>query len=137
MIFVRRRDWITVFFTGDNIVPAGKYDFVIEQGAIYAVTITWKDSSGNPINLSTYTATMKGKESKDTTVELFSLTSTPAAGIVLGGAAGTIAITITAAVTAAFKFDIAVYDLKMKKGTDDPIRLLEGQITLSKEVTTT
>lgn len=116
-------------------MAAGKYDIVIEQGADFLLTLTWRDQNYNPINLTAYTARMKVKETKDSTTTLISLTSS--SGIILGGALGTIAIAITAANTATYTFETAVYDLELIDGSGVVTRLLEGSCTLSREVTTT
>lgn len=114
-------------------MSAGRYDITIEQGATYAQTFTWTDDAGDPVNLTGYTARMKIKTAKGATANIASLTD--AAGITLGGAAGTIAVTLTATVTAAYTFKRAVYDLELVNG-DTVTRLLEGDVILSKEVTT-
>jgi hypothetical protein len=35
-------------------MAAGKYTFIIEQGATTDFEVVWKDSAGTPINLSSY-----------------------------------------------------------------------------------
>ena len=117
-------------------MSAGKYNFVIEQGTTFTRTITWKDSSGSAIDLSTYTARMDIKEKKSDTTANALVNLTETAGLTLGGGAGTILITITHAVTTALDFEEAYYDLEVKSAGGVVTKLLEGTITLDKEVTT-
>lgn len=114
---------------------AAKYDFTIEQGATFSKTFTWKDSTKTAVNLTGYTARMSIKLTKDDTTAIKSLLSTGTSpNITLGGVAGTIIVAMTATETAALNFDKALYDLEMVNGVTIT-RLLEGDITLSKEVT--
>ena len=43
-------------------MTAGIYNFTIDQGAQYTTQIIWADSSGNPIDLTGYTASMQLRE---------------------------------------------------------------------------
>lgn len=113
---------------------AGNYPIVIEQGSDFVRLITWRDDNDDPINLTNFTARMKGRTSKDDITTLFSLT-TENGKIILGGAAGTILISMTARQTAALKFVTGVYDLELVSSTGFVTRVLEGVVTLSREVT--
>ena len=113
-------------------MTAGQYDITIEQGATFTKTITWRDSSDALINLTGYTARMMVRESVDASATLLSLTDS--SGITLGGTAGTIAILISAASTAAMTKG-GVYDLELVSGGGIVTRLLQGNVILSKEVT--
>jgi hypothetical protein len=111
-----------------------RYDLEIQQGATLSLTATWKDSAGAAINLTGYTARMQVRSAYDATSTILSLTSS--SGITLGGAAGTIAITASATVTAALTAPWAgVWDLELVSGGGVVTRLLEGAATVSPEVT--
>ena len=115
-------------------MPAGKHDIIIEQGATFRRVITWKDSAGTAIDLTGYTARAQARLTYDTAATIFSLTS--AAGITLGGAAGTIAIVIAAGTTAALAAPWSgVWDLELVSGAGIVTRLLEGTANVSPEVT--
>jgi hypothetical protein len=114
-------------------MPAAHYDLIIEQGATFEKTVTWKDSDGNAVDLTGYTARMQIRRSKSSTTTILSITTDDA--ITLGGTAGTVAISIPAATTATFTFRRAVYDLELVSGGGVVYRLLEGVVGLSKEVT--
>jgi len=118
-------------------MSAGIYDIYIEQGATFQKIITWKDSSGTAINLTGYIARMQFRSQPSSTTVLFEAT-TENSRIALGGAAGTITITISATLTAGFNFDCAVYDLELQSSSQSGAvvtRLLEGSVNVSKEVT--
>jgi hypothetical protein len=120
-------------------MPAGQYNFKIEQGADFTRTIVWytDDEMTSPKNLSGYTARMKVK-----TNDLGTTILSSAAGeitITLGGTAGTILISITSAVTTALtatKPNVLAYDLELVSGGGVVTRLLEGHATVKAEVTT-
>jgi len=110
-----------------------RYDLEIKQGATLSLTATWKDSAGTAVNLTGYTARLQVRATYDSSSTILSLTS--AAGITLGGAAGTIAITASAATTAALTAPWSgVYDLELVSGGGEVTRLLEGTATVSPEV---
>ncbi len=100
----------------------------------FELTITWKDSAGTAINLSGYTARMQVRETYSSTTPIVSLTN--GAGITLGGAAGTIAIVISATTTAALAAPFSgVYDLEIVSAGGVVTRLVQGTATVSAEVT--
>lgn len=115
-------------------MPAGTYDkFTIEQGATFSHTLTWKDSSGDAIDLTGYTARMKVRGDTDTGTEIIEMT-TENGGITLGGVAGTVALLMTAVETAAMDFTTGVYDLELVSGVL-VTRLLQGKIKFDANVT--
>jgi hypothetical protein len=114
-------------------MAAGKYNIVIEQGATFSLPLTWKTSSGVLFNLTGYTARMQVRQHNEATSPLLTLT-TENGGIVLGGAAGTIIVTIAATVTAGLPSGEARYDLELVNGAI-VTRLIEGRATISREIT--
>ena len=115
-------------------MTAANNNFVIDQGANWFVTVVYKDSTGTAINLTGYTAALQIRDTyADSTTDL-SLTS-PSGGITITGATGTIAITATAAQTAAIAAGSYVYDLEITSSGGIVTRLIQGQISLSPQVT--
>jgi len=111
--------------------PAGTYNIICDQGATLQRQITWKDSAGAPINLSTYSARMQVRPTTDSTTLTLELT-TANGRLTLGGAAGTIDILVLAsAMTMTGEF---VYDLELVTGTT-VTRLLQGYFNVRPEVT--
>jgi hypothetical protein len=114
-------------------MAATTYDLLIEQGATYSQVITYKDN-GVAVNLTGYTARMQVRatlESASTLVEL----TTANSRIALGGAAGTITLTISATDTAGLTAGRGVYDLELVSGSGIVTRLLQGVATISRNVT--
>jgi hypothetical protein len=114
-------------------MPAGTFDIFIEQGATFTKLITWKDSVGNPTNLTGFTARLQIRESLKAATTIISLTNT--AGITLGGTLGTINILISATSTSAITASKGVYDLELQAPDGTVTRLLEGKVTIKPEVT--
>lgn len=85
-----------------------------------------------PVNLTGYSAAMQ--------IRAFPLSPTilydASDDITLGGAAGTISLTITAATTEGFGWFSGVYDLLLTDPSGNVIRLLSGGVTVSPGVTT-
>lgn len=108
------------------------FDLTINQGETFSLTVTWKDSAGTAINLTGYTARLQVRETYSSSSTVISLTS--GSGITLGGAAGTIAIVISAATTAALTAPFSgVYDLELVNSTV-VTRLLQGAAVVTPEV---
>jgi len=112
---------------------AGKYNFVIEQGATFTRVLTWKDSTGTAVNLTGYTARMQLREITESGTVILSLT-TENSRISLGGSAGTVTLTILAADTTTMSPGSYVYDLELITGAT-VYRLVQGTATVSAEVT--
>ena len=132
-------------------MSAGKYSFIIEQGATTDFEVQYKDSSGNSVDLSGYCAAMQIRNAKNGTTLYATLTSsvgdtyTKAASgsfLSLSGSnlttplsSGSIGIYIGHAVTNDFIFNEAYYDLEITSGSIRT-RLIEGQVRNSEQVTT-
>ena len=116
---------------------AGKYDITIEKGATFNRIITYKDENGDAIDLTGFTAAMDIRAMKTTDTTLIQLT-TENGRIALGDAAGTITLTILATDTETLGdsegVTVGFYDLELITGST-VIRLLEGEVQISKEVT--
>jgi hypothetical protein len=114
-------------------MAATTYDILIEQGATYSQVITYKDN-GVAVNLQGYTARMQVRATIEAATALIELT-TANERIVLGGAAGTITLAISATDTAALTAGRGVYDLELVSGSGIVTRLLQGVATISRNVT--
>jgi len=128
-------------------MSAGTYNFTIEQGTTVDFELQYTDVNDSPINLSGYTGRMQIKSGfandKPTTYASLSSSRYPdGTGLNFSGSSGTtpvasgsIGIYISAVSSSAFTFAKAKYDLELVSGST-VTRILEGTITLSKEVTT-
>ncbi len=111
---------------------AATWNWTLDQGAHFSKTITWETgatfATTTPVNLTGYTARLKVRRRPSSTPTLLELTHS--SGITLGGAAGTIAIVLTAAQTALLPVDAELfYDLDLIDGSSRPHRIVRGSIT--------
>jgi len=112
---------------------AGSFDFTIEQGATFNLVMTWK-IDGVAVNLTGYTARLQARVDVADTTTVLSMT-TSGGGITLGGAAGTITLDQTATQTTALTVGSFIYDLELVSSANVVIRLLQGELLISAEVT--
>ena len=125
-------------------MAAGKYSFVIEQGATFQRELQYKDNLGVPINLTSYSAKMQIRPTPGSNVLYATLSSSLDAdgtGLNLNGlsgnmplTSGSIGVVISAASSSQFLFNEASYDIELYSGSYVS-RILEGRIKLSLEVT--
>jgi len=131
-------------------MAAGKYNFVIEQGSTLDFEIAYTDSGSNKIDLTDYRGRMQirnkfpGVDNVNNSTLIITLSSSlesDGTGLNFSGSnsanpptSGTIGVFIDAGRTAGFDFNKALYDLEIVSGSI-VTRLLEGNITLTKEVT--
>jgi len=125
-------------------MAAGKYSFIIEQGATTNLNVKWTDASGSAVDLTGYESRMQirpGIESNDVYISLTSNLQPDGTGINLNGSdgitpltSGSIGIYISAYSSSLLNFTEAFYDLEMVNGIE-VTRLLEGKVRLSKNVT--
>ena len=114
------------------MINPGVYSITVWQGADYDKTFT-VTQNGTALNWTGYSARMQVRNSSDATATLLSLTS--GSGIVLGGTAGTIAVTITSTQSAAIPAGSYAYDLELVSSGNLVTRLLQGAFTVSGNVT--
>jgi hypothetical protein len=112
----------------------GELHIEIYQGATFSKVLTWKDETNTAVNLTGYTARMQAREDIESTDPFITLT-TENSGIALGGSAGTITLTMSASATAALTQARGVYDLELISGGGVVTRLIEGSVTIYRNVT--
>jgi len=127
-------------------MAASKYSFTINQGSTLNLEVQYKDSTGTPVNLSGYSAKMQLRSgyadtNPTTYITLSSSLASDNTGLNLSGSngstplsSGSIGIYISAVSSSNFSFNTALYDLEITSGSI-VTRILEGQVSLSKEVT--
>jgi hypothetical protein len=110
---------------------SGKHNLVCEEGATFVFAFTVK--TGNTAwNLTNYDATMTVKPFIGSTTTTI-LATNDNGKIALGGAAGTVTVTLSAETTAALTSGKYVYDLVLDSGTV-VTRLLEGKFVVTPSV---
>ena len=134
-------------------MAAGRYSFVIEQGATTDFEVIYNDSTGNPIDLTGYSTRMSIRQSQISTSQLYITLSSSlgpcGTGLNLSGSqtsagyphplsSGSIGIYISAASSSVLSFNEGYYDLELMSGSGDcttVTRLLMGAVRLSNEIT--
>ena len=119
-------------------MSAGQFNFSIEKGTSPPIVITYKDSLGNPIDLTGYTAKMQVRPVAGSSTVILDLTSLSVPGpatLILGGTAGTVSFAISPATTRAITAMTGVYDLELTPPSGLTFRLLQGAISFIPEVT--
>jgi hypothetical protein len=123
-------------------MAAGRYSFTIEQGSTVDFSIVYKDSTGNPVDLSYYNSKLQIRTTYGS-IPLLTLSSSlnnDGTGLNMSNASsGSIGIYIASCTSSLLNFTEAIYDLDIISGSGEcPVvtRILEGKVRLSKEVTT-
>jgi hypothetical protein len=130
---------------------AGKYSFIIEQGTTTNFEIQYKDSNNTPVDLTGYTGRMQiasnysSDPNRTVYLTLSSSLRADGTGLNFSGSngntpptSGSIGIYIAACTSSLLTFSTAKYDLEIYSGSGAcplTVRLLEGQISLSNQVT--
>ena len=112
---------------------AGGYDIVADQGATYSQVFTWNDSNGDPVSLVGWTGRMQVRSRVPSVTTVLDLT-TANGGITLGGAAGTVTVSVSAADMADVEAGVYGYDIELVNGSTVE-RLVMGTFTVRGEVT--
>lgn len=127
-------------------MPAGQYNFSIEQGTSFGFTIQYADSGNVPIDLTAFScARMQWNANNNESYQFttnntnyslyyFNLESPLQSGI--------ITFKLPASITAGYNFTSANYDLELEaigefypSGGPQVIRLLEGTVSVIPEIT--
>jgi hypothetical protein len=115
-----------------------KYDFSIEQGASFRLSLTYKDSNNNIINLTDYCARLILKTNENET-KIFSTLNNDYSEykFTIDGPNGIITLLLPATTTNNFSFKLAKYDLEIQSDSDlyigggkETYRLLYGLISI-------
>ena len=120
--FNNRKDNLVINPTTENLL--------VFQGATFDQTFTLT-VSGSPVNLTNYTAAMKVRA---TPADDAVLSLTNGSGITLGGAAGTVALLITATQTTNIPAGRYLYDLELTS-SGVVTRFIQGYFLVSGQIT--
>lgn len=117
-------------------MPAAQYDLVIEQGATLLQTFRWTSSAGAGVDLTGCTAKMQIRAGyADTGAAVLLELSTTAGTIVITAASGQIDLVVPASTTTALTWVKGVYDLEVTTPLGVVSRLVQGAVSVTKEVT--
>ena len=105
-----------------------KNNLYIDQGQTFEYTISLKDASGDPMNLTGYTANAQIRK-------WYTDTTTTAFTIAVNAVAGTIALSLSANATAVFEAGRYLYDAVVTDSTGKKTRVKEGMAIINPGVT--
>lgn len=126
-------------------MSASKYDFTIEQGSSFKFALVYKDSNGDPIDLTNWCARLIWTTNNNVT-QTFITTNTDYSiyKFTIEPQNGRLVLMIPPETTNSFTFNTAKYDLELQSDEDfysgsgkDIIRLLYGSITMTKRYSKT
>jgi hypothetical protein len=103
------------------------------QGATFTHTFTHR-VNGSLVNLTGYSARMQARTRVRGMVGSAAFTLTSTSGLTLGGAAGTVAVSISAAVTEILTPGLYRYDVTLTTGST-VVRAFEGRFTVAPAIT--
>ena len=117
-------------------MSAGRYDILADQGSTFGRSLVYLDSDGTPVDLSGYEAELTVRETYTSDQVLIAVSSEGTApGIVLGGTAGSIVVSVGAVTMAAVPAGVYVYDLELTSDTGFVVKPVRGQFEIRPEVT--
>jgi len=110
-------------------MSAGTYNFTIEQGTTFSRVLTLQEN-GSAMNLTGYSVASQMRSTHDSSsiVATFS-------GSVTNASSGQLTLSLTNSQTSAIEEAIYVYDVEITSGAGAVTRILEGNITVTPEVT--
>lgn len=121
-------------------MAATKYDFNIEQGSSFRLSLVYKDANGDPIDLTNWCARLVWITDKNAS-QTFITTNLDYSvyKFSIDALLGKLSLMIPADTTNNFTFDTAKYDLELQSDDDfyvgggkNIIRILYGTITINK-----
>jgi hypothetical protein len=117
-------------------VSAAYWKILVEQGSTWRTALTlYNGTTSDPqLDLTGYTARMQARAAVDSPTALLDI-GTDTGEIVIDGAAGRLTIVIPGDTSTPWTWRYGVYDLKLFDPDGEPIRLIEGEIELSRGVT--
>jgi hypothetical protein len=110
-------------------MAAGTYNFTLEQGATFNRILTLQENSA-VMNLTGYSVASTFRSTHDSGTVAGTFTCT-----ISNASAGQITMTMTNSTTSAIEEGMYVYDLEITSGSGTVTRVLQGNITVTPEVT--
>ena len=109
------------------------YDISVEQGSDYSTVITYTDDQNNLVNLTGCSTRMQVRQFASSPAARLSLVSPYA--MALGGALGTITLSIPAQAISTVPAGQYVYDIELVDTTQKVLKIISGNFVVNAEVT--
>jgi len=116
------------------MIKPARIDLLIYQGSTYDKRWTWK-SNGTPVDLTGAVIKAQVRPAAQAGLIYLDMSTDNGQIVIRDAKGGTFGMYLTDEKTAALNFSSAVYDLEVHWATGEVLRLLEGGVTLSREVT--
>lgn len=121
-------------------MPASKYDFTIEQGSSFRLSLIYKDNNGDPIDLTNWCARLIWTTNSNVNQTFITTNNDYSVyKFTIEAQLGKLTLLIPPDTTNGFTFNTAKYDLELQSDEDfyngggkDIIRLLCGTATINK-----
>jgi len=107
---------------------ATKANIVIDQGTTFSTVITLADENGDAIDLTGYSANSQIRKH-------YSSSNSQSFSVSLGGAQGTVTLSLTSTQTSNLVAGRYVYDVEVTSSSNVISRIVEGIVTVTPEVT--
>jgi len=111
------------------IMAAGIYNITIEQGATFQRSMTI-DEEDTDLDLTGYSFAGKIRQEKEDTTAMAAFTV-----VITNAATGAIQVSMTATQTSSLAAGTAYYDIEMTRDSGEVVRLLEGMVDITREMT--
>lgn len=108
---------------------AARANLIIDQGTTFEVSINISNEDSSPIDLTNYTAASKVRK------HYSSRNSVPFTVTITNASEGLITLSMSSATTSLLTAGRYVYDVEITSSSENIIRVLEGQVTVTPEVT--
>jgi hypothetical protein len=119
------------------MTPAN-YHISVEQGSTFELLLTWSNSDSSLVDLTGYQAKLHVVTDYVNKTSLWEFNSetggSSGTSLVLGGAAGTIAISATDTAVNALNFPNGIYDLLVKAPNSTVVKILKGTLKVNRGV---
>ena len=119
-------------------MPAGVYDFEVEQGATYKPILQWKNKdTGVPYNITGCEVRMQVRKSQQQPV-IIEATTTNGKFVITDGPNGTFQMVLSSADTSLLTSKEAVYDIEIAFPDGPPptvVRVLKGRFLVDPNIT--
>ena len=109
-------------------MPAGKYDLVLDQGSDYATTLTLT-KDGSAINLTNFTGRAHIRATKESSNYVPFVMTFP------DRTAGQVTMTLPSGTSSSMAAGSYVYSLEIETAAGVVTRIIEGKLTLTREIT--